>query len=157
VAPWQQPTKRWFAGSGTWAGRPGQRTANDSSDQAPPSLRPPACRSRRAAQPRKSAQSGFRARCSYTSSVLHYIPVGRGQRDETNLGLPLEEEHDEGTTPRRPCFVHVLTHGQTPAESSATSASAEPAATVAHGLQVICEGTNPTVEYAFPPERPSHS
>jgi hypothetical protein len=114
-------------------------------------------RSRLAAQPRKSAQSGLRARCSYTSSVLRYIPVGRGQRDETNLGLPLEEEHDEGTTPRRPCFVYVLTHGQTPAESSTPSLSAEPADTVAHGLQVLCESTNPIVEYAFHPVRPSHS
>jgi hypothetical protein len=33
--------------------------------------------------------------------------------------------------------------------------SAEPVAAVAHGLQVVAEGTNPTVEYAscFPVER----
>ncbi|KAH7061760.1 hypothetical protein BKA63DRAFT_194159 [Paraphoma chrysanthemicola] len=35
---------------------------------------------------------------------------------------------------------------KTPAESSATSASSEPAATVIHGLQVLCEGTNPIVD-----------
>jgi hypothetical protein len=64
---------------------------------------------------------------------------------------------------RRKCvsqaaFVsHALIHRQTPTEPSATSASAEQTATVVHGLQVICEGTNPIVEYAFPPVRSSHS
>jgi hypothetical protein len=53
--------------------------------------------------------------------------------------------------------LHTLTHRQTPAEPSATSASAEPAATVVYGLQVVCEGINPIVEYAFLRRRPSHS
>ncbi|KAH4334341.1 hypothetical protein HBH98_243290 [Parastagonospora nodorum] len=39
-----------------------------------------------------------------------------------------------------------IIYRQTPAEPSATSVSAEPAATVVYGLQVVCEGTNPIVD-----------
>ena len=44
-------------------------------------------------------------------------------------------------------LLYILTHRQAPAELSASSASAEAAAAVAHGLQVVAEGTNPIVEY----------
>ncbi|KAH3938661.1 hypothetical protein HBH98_243260 [Parastagonospora nodorum] len=43
--------------------------------------------------------------------------------------------------PSRTMLLHILRH-----DLSASSASAEPAAAVAHGLQVVAEGTNPTVD-----------
>jgi hypothetical protein len=120
----------------------------------PPWPRPPACRSRRAAQPhdspRNSPRSSPRARCCYTTSVVHHTPApDLRQRDATTLWLRLEEQ-DEGAS-REPSVSHALTHRQASADlstSSTSSASAEPAAAVAHGLQVVAEGTNPTVEYA---------
>jgi hypothetical protein len=83
----------------------------------PPSPRPLACRSRHAAQPRGSP----RARCCYTSCVLHHTPVGPElrQRDAKTLGLGLEEEHDRGTSPRHSSLSYTLTHRQTPADVDA--------------------------------------
>jgi hypothetical protein len=109
----------------------------------------------RAAQPRDSPRDSPRARCCYTFSVLHHTLVGPDlrQRDATILRLGLEEQ-DEGTSRRQPSVSHALTHRQAATEistsstSSTSSASAEPAAAVAHGLEVVAESTNPTVEYA---------
>jgi len=50
---------------------------------------------------------------------------------------------------RSRCISHGLTPRQAPAELSLVSLGlAEPAATAAQGLQVVCEGTNLIVEYA---------
>ena len=78
---------------------------------------PPACRSRRAAQPRdrpgNSPRSSPRARCCYKSSVtVHHKPVGPDlrQRDATTLWLGLEEQ-DESTSPGQPsvsCTLSIL-------------------------------------------------
>jgi hypothetical protein len=82
------------------------------------------------------------------SSVLKHTSVGPDQRDETTLPFPLEEEHDGGTIPWRPCFAHALRHRQNPAKLPAATLPEEPVAVV-HGLQVVCEGTDPIVEYTL--------
>jgi hypothetical protein len=51
-------------------------------------------------------------------------------------------------SPEQPSVFHTLTRRQASINLSTFSASAEPATTDAHGLQVVAEGTNPTIEYA---------
>jgi hypothetical protein len=144
-----------------WAERAEQRTANDNSQRLQPTTTandnsgdqsPSIASTANMPQPPRSSASRqpSRARCCYTSSVLNHTPVGPDlrQRDATTtLWLGLEEQ-GEGASRRQPAVSCVLTHRQTPAEPSASLAATEPAAAVAHGLQVVAEGTNPTVEYA---------
>ncbi|KAF2828944.1 hypothetical protein CC86DRAFT_183434, partial [Ophiobolus disseminans] len=90
----------------------------------PLSPQPPASCSSRAAQPCDSP----RARCCYASSILHHISFG----PEATRWPQLFGFGSKNKT-------------KTPADLSASSASAEAAAAVAHGLQVVAEGTNPVV------------
>ena len=141
----RQPTKRRSAGFGMLRGLSNEQPTTTAA-RHPLSPRPPACRSRYAAQPRDSP----RARCCYTSSVLYHTSSGPTlkQCDATILGYWLEEEQDKGTSCRHPFALHALTYRQAPAGISASPALAKTAAVVVHGLKVVTEGTNLTTKYA---------
>jgi hypothetical protein len=125
-----------------------QLTTTAARQPRPP--RPPACCSL-AAQPRDSP----RVRCGYTFPVLHHTSSGLAWGNAMRRRLLELRSKNSKTKVRLVDSLpnHALTCGQAPAElstSSASSASAESTATVAtvaQGLQLVAEGTNPTVEY----------
>jgi hypothetical protein len=63
------------------------------------------------------------------------------------LYVPIEDQQCKGTSLRSPSVPRRLTYRQAPRAAAASSASAELVTAVVQGLQVVAEGTDPTIEY----------